>query len=222
MSEETQQAKDGLSEKRPRSYRMGQRAAAMDETRARIVVAARELILSENALAGFSMELVARQAGVTRVTVYNRFTSRRGLLEALFDEVGGRSRFGERLHEVLARRDAREALRAYIELFCEFWDGNRALHRRLRGFAQLDAEFAAAIASRYERHQHAIESLLRRLHANDVTPVPETLEEQTQTVMALTGFEFYDVLAGKSRGPQEAAPLLFRLVLAALGLTAER
>lgn len=189
---------------------MGQRAVAMDETRARILTAARALILGENAIAGFSMEAVAKQAGVTRVTVYNRFGSKRGLLEELFDEVGARGDLAQRLPPVFAQPDAREALRAYIEVFCEFWEGERALNRRLRGFAALDEEFALAIAARYQRRHRAIETLMRRL--ND-----SAAEERVQTVLALTGFEFYDALAG-SRGAPEVASLVFQLVLAALAL----
>lgn len=212
--QEKPKEKTDIAKRCSRPYELGQRAIAMDETRARILTAARELILGKNALAGFSMELVARQAGVTRVTVYNRFESRRGLMEALLDEIGGRSHFGEQLHEILARRDRQEALRAYIELFCQFWDDNRALHRRLRGFAQLDEEFAAAIAARYERHQHAIEVLLRR-------PNTENFDEAVQTVMALTSFEFYDVLAG-SRSSKEVAPIIIRLAESALSRTKPR
>lgn len=219
MSEEAQEAKDGLPENCPRRYRMGQRAAAMDESRARIVASARELILGKNALTGFSMEAVARQAGVTRVTVYNRFSSRRGLLEALLDEVGARGSLHQRLPEVFSHPEAPDALQAYVEVFCEFWDGDRAIHRRLRAFAQLDAEFAEAMASRYGHHRHAIESLLRRLDADNSTPASQMLEEQVTTVLALTGFEFYDALAG-ARTPQEVAPQIYRLLLAALKLAA--
>ena len=198
----------GRPEKCQRPYRMGRRQEAMDETRARVLEAARALVVGENALAGFSMESVAKQAGVTRATIYNRFDSRRGLLEALFDEVGARGRLAERLPEVFARTDAREAWREYIALFCEFWEGERALNRRLRGFAALDEEFAAAIAARYKRRRTAIENLLRRLDGS-------ADEARVQTVLALTGFEFYDALAGE-RGAQEVAPQIFGLVLAAL------
>lgn len=216
MSELERKEPGDSSQRCRRPYRMGQRVATMDETRARIVAAARELILGENALAGFSIELVARQANVTRMTVYNRFVSRRGLLEALFDEVGASGRMHERMHEVFAHPDAKDALRAYVALFCDFWDGERAMHRRLRAFAQLDEEFASAIASRLERHQHAVETLLRRL-GSDASP---EMEERVQTVMALTSFEFYDVLAGP-RDAQEMAPLVLQLVLSALSLDEE-
>ncbi len=217
MKKETRSAESGTKEKCSRPYRLGQRETAMEATRARVLAAARELILGENALAGFSMEAVARQAGVTRMTVYQRFGSKRGLLEALFDDMGARGRLGERLPDAFSRPDALEALQAYIEAFCDFWESDRALNRRLRGFAALDKEFAAAIAARYERRHHAIEMLLRRLSGHGITPPPAAREALVETLLALTGFEFYDVLAGE-RTPQEVAPIVFRLVLAAPGL----
>src|SRR5258708_25726550 len=73
-----------------RPYRLGKRQESIDETRSKMVEAARELILSKQALAGFSIDAVAKQAGVARMTVYNQFGGRRGLLEALFDDIGRR------------------------------------------------------------------------------------------------------------------------------------
>src|SRR2546426_10317214 len=65
---------------------MGRRQAAVDKTRARIVAAARRLLLARRPTE-FSLEGVARRARVTRMTGYHRFGSRRELLEALFDEL---------------------------------------------------------------------------------------------------------------------------------------
>lgn len=215
MSEEAQPKKGKLAEKRP--YRLGQRETAMEETRTRVIVAAQQLILGENALAGFSVEAVARQAGVTRVTVYQRFGSKRGLLEALFDDIGTRGRLGEKVPAAFAQPDALKALQTYIEVFCDFWERDRVLNRRLRGFAALDEVFAAAITSRYERRHQAFEKLLRRLDEQGRVPSLAEPEERIPTLLALTGFEFYDVLAGE-RSPQEVAPIVFQLVLAALDM----
>src|SRR5207244_10182138 len=71
----------------PRPYRLGQRQMAADETRSRILNAAREQLEKE---ASFSIDAVARRADVARMTVYYQFGSRRGLLEALFDDLAAR------------------------------------------------------------------------------------------------------------------------------------
>jgi AcrR family transcriptional regulator len=209
---------ENAKEKCPRPYRLGQRETAMEETRVRIVEAARQLILSDNALQGFSMEAVARQANVTRVTIYHRFGSKRGLLEALFDDMGARGRLAERLPQVFAQEDAREALRLYVEVFCDFWAGERAINRRLGGFVALDNEFAEAIAARAGRRRHGTEAVLRRLYASGPGLSPKQLEQKVRITLALTGFNFYEVLAGENNGPREVAPIMFDLVLAALKL----
>ena len=71
----------------PRPYRLGQRQATTDQTRTRILAAARELLAAAGGIAGFTVEAVARHADVSRMTVYYQFGSKAGLLEALFDQL---------------------------------------------------------------------------------------------------------------------------------------
>ena len=71
----------------PRPYRLGQRQIATEQTRARILAAARELLLTSDTFTGFSIDAVARQADVARMTVYHQFGSKIGLLEALSDSL---------------------------------------------------------------------------------------------------------------------------------------
>src|SRR5207244_12684694 len=59
----------------PRPYRLGRRQAAVDRTRARILRAARALLVAPRGVA-FSSAALARRARVTRATVYQRFGSR--------------------------------------------------------------------------------------------------------------------------------------------------
>src|SRR5258706_14136257 len=92
----------------PRPYRSPVRDAAADETRARIIAAARTLLGGGKDLPAFSLDGVARQAGVTRLTVYNQFESKRGLLEAVFDDMAQRGGLFE-LQAGFAERDGGQA-----------------------------------------------------------------------------------------------------------------
>ena len=65
----------------PRPYRLGQRQATTEQTRARIIAAARELLVARKGFSGFSIDAVAR------MTVYYQFGSKIGLLEALSDSL---------------------------------------------------------------------------------------------------------------------------------------
>src|SRR6267154_1435446 len=102
----------------PRPYRSPVRAKAAGQTRERIVAAAGKLLRSA-AASQFSLEAVAKEAGITRLTVYNQFGSRRALLEAVFDDRAERGGL-HRVAEAMAAADPFAGLQELIEIFCEF------------------------------------------------------------------------------------------------------
>jgi len=103
----------------PRAYRLGRRQAAVDRTTRAIVDAARRE-LGERPL--LSLGAVARLAGVTRATVYNRFGSRASLLEALAPPAASSEPVGQ---------DPREAVHEYLVSRCLRWVADPTLHRHL-------------------------------------------------------------------------------------------
>src|SRR5262249_14619678 len=115
-----------------RPYRFGQRQAAVEQTRARIVAAARALLPAPAGSSGFTVDAVAQQDGVARMTVYNQFGPKLGLLEALFDDLAARGLLG-RLRAAFARPEPREALDELIAAFGSFWHSDRIVIRRIRG-----------------------------------------------------------------------------------------
>src|SRR3981189_3677536 len=137
-----------------RLYVSSVRAAAANEKRNRFLRAAADLLRERSSTISFSLDAVAKAAGVTRLTVYNQFGSRRGLLEAGFDEraqQGGLSRIpGAR-----AMADPRAGLDRLVEIFCDFWGGDPTVGR-LHAATALDSEFAAAVAERNERRRKVI------------------------------------------------------------------
>src|SRR5262249_46467615 len=102
-----------------RDYRSRKRDAGAAATRTRIVAAAAPLLRSP-ARKPLSIEAVAQAAGVTRVTVYKQFGSRRGLLEAVFDEYARRGGLNE-IQGAMRESNPRVALRRIVEIFCRFW-----------------------------------------------------------------------------------------------------
>src|SRR2546422_10506297 len=83
-----------------RAYVSSVRSEAAAEKRDRVIEAAAKLLREDASIARFSLDTVAKAAGVTRLTVYNQFGSRRGLLEAVFDDIarhGGLHRLGDRM-----------------------------------------------------------------------------------------------------------------------------
>ena len=115
----------------PRPYRLGQRQAAVDGTRARILAAARDLLAAEAGVSAFTVDAIAEQAGVARMTVYYQFESKRGLLEALFDHFASRG-LVQPLRAAFERSEPLEALDAFVAAFCGFWASDRVALRRIR------------------------------------------------------------------------------------------
>src|ERR1700693_1745413 len=144
----------------PRSYRMGKRQAAADDTRARILEAARQLLANESET-DLGMEAIARRADVSRLTLYYQFKSRPGLLEALYDYLairGDMRRMAEGFHEA----DPASSLDKLVSIFVGFWSSDPVVIRRLRGMATLDAEIDQGIRARDARRQHAAPGNIQR------------------------------------------------------------
>jgi len=197
-----------------RSYTSVERQRTVEAGRDRIVAAARELLDDEEA-EGFSIDAVARRAGVARMTVYNQFESKAGLLEALFDSLALRGPLAD-MADIFRITDPVASLDAYVALFGRFWTLNRRTHRRLRAAAMHDAELAAAIASRNERRRKGVVELIRRL-GDRADPVVAG-EEVANVVFVLLSFDTFDAIAGESRTPEDVVPIVAQSVRAVLGL----
>lgn len=196
----------------PRAYRSTARRTAADQTRSRIVEAARELLASP-AGGGFSVEAVARAAGVVRMTVYYQFGSKGGLLEALFDHLAQRGRI-ERLRDVSQMPNPLAALDAFIGMFADFYDTDRVVIRRLNALAGLDPEVAHSLGKRVAWRRHGAHALLGRIAVGHAALAVD-LDEAADVLMMLTSFETFDQLAG-SRAIADIAPTVQRLVRAGL------
>jgi AcrR family transcriptional regulator len=202
---------------KPRRYRLGQRQAAAEQTRSRIVAAARELLAAPGGFSGFTIDEVVAQAGVARMTVYNQFGSKRGLLEALFDVLAARG-LVERLRAAFARPEPREALAEFIAAFGGFWSSDRIVIRRIRGLASIDPDFEQGVRARDERRRQGLRTIVGRLAETYNTPSPVARDEVIDVLHTLTSFETFDNLAGTTRSPEEVVPLVCRLAHAALEL----
>jgi AcrR family transcriptional regulator len=150
----------------PRPYQLGARQAAVDETRRKVLTAARDLLTEPAGTAAFTVDAVARRADVARATVYYRFGSKAGLLEALFDDLAADGRM-DRLAEAFTTPDHDEALRRFVACFAGFWAADRLVLRRVRALATLDPDIGPLIAARDERRRDGARVLLtRRLGAH--------------------------------------------------------
>ncbi|MFE9105593.1 TetR/AcrR family transcriptional regulator [Actinomadura geliboluensis] len=184
----------------PREYRSDKRRAAAEETRRRILDAARAL-LAGDATPRLSVDAVAKAADVSRQSVYNAFGSKSGLLEALFDTLADRAGMG--LADAFTAPDAAAALAEFAGTFCRFWASDRTVLRRLRGLALLDSDLEHLLRRRDEMRRTALTELLRRF------PAPPD-EATIDVIWQLTSFETYDALATRdqTRTPEDLARII--------------
>ena len=203
----------------PRPYNLGRRQESAEQTRARIVEAARELLMASDGFSGFTMEAVARQAGVARMTVYYQFESKVGLLEAVSDDLARRGQI-ERLGEAFTQPTALLALEKFIETFARFWGADRVITRRLRALAALDTDFEQVVRERDSWRRNATRALLGRFATEYGRPPPEQIERVSDQFFTMTSFETFDTLAGPDQTPEEVASQIMALARVVLGVAA--
>lgn len=169
-----------------RAYSSPARDAAAAAKRTQVVQVAERLLRESENAAAVSMEAVAAAAGVARLTIYKQFGSRRGLLEAVFDQraaQGGLSR----IPEAMMIGDPRPALDRLVDIFCAFWASEPAVGR-LQGVAASDPEFAETINARNERRRQAIRVLVARSGAPERT---DAHRDATDLIFTLTSYAAY-------------------------------
>jgi AcrR family transcriptional regulator len=194
----------------PRPYRMERRRETADENRLRIINAARELLASRDASARFSIEEVARRAGVARMTIYHQFGSLRGLLEGLCDSiaVGGGI---EGLGNAFRRPDALQALDEFIAVFMRFWQSDRRVRRGLGAMAVLDPDFEAVLKGRSGRRREGLRVLLGRLAKQTGRPKPKEMDDAMDLLYTLTSFHTFDSLASPARSLEQVTKMIQQL-----------
>jgi AcrR family transcriptional regulator len=204
----------------PRPYRLGQRQAATEQTRTRIIQAARELFMTPNGFSNFSIETVARQADVARMTVYHQFGSKLGLLEALCDSLAASGGM-EQLASAFRQPDPLDALNQYILIFGRFWDEDRLVMRRLRALAALDLDFEQVIRTRDGWRRKGVGVITQRIVEKQMPVSSKTIDEIVDVLFTLTSFETFDMLAGPAHSLQEVVPVVQKLARAAIELSEE-
>jgi AcrR family transcriptional regulator len=195
----------------PRPYRLGLREVSTEETRARVLAAARELLATSSSPGGFSVEAVARTAGVARMTVYYQFGTKAGLVQALFDELAARG--GMRgLSSAFMAADPADGLNRFIGTFCRFWASDQALFRRLQALAALDPELERELGSREAGAQRGLRVLLTRMAPATSDAEPLVVEQLAAVLFTLTGFHAFDSLQRQLGGGADEVAEVISLI----------
>jgi AcrR family transcriptional regulator len=126
------------------------------------VLLAAERLIGEGEFHSATVEALAERAGVSRATVFNRFGSKLGVLEALVERCFTGPEM-QAITDALSLEDPVAALEAMIEPSCAIWEHRGFVVEQLYAIVVLEPA-AAALVDRIEAGQRAgIESLVRRL-----------------------------------------------------------
>lgn len=198
----------------PRRYQSPARDAAAEETRQRIVNAAAEILAGPKGFAGMSLDAVSKAAGVTRLTIYNQFGTRRGLLEAVFDE---RARRGglTAIPDAMALPEPKAAVFRIVEIFCAFWASDASGLSRVWAATIGDPELAEGINARNERRRAIFRTLVNRMVERGEVQrarAPDLID----LLHALTSLPFYLELSAPSRSAEAIARILREAVEGAI------
>jgi AcrR family transcriptional regulator len=201
----------------PRPYTLGKRQKYVDQVRVRILDAARGLLANEDH-SEFSMDAVARQAGITRQTIHNQFGTKSALLEALFDRMAMRGGMAG-MPVVMQQTDPVVMLRMFVETFAQFWTSDRVAIRRIHALAVLDSELGRIDRARNDRRRMAANRVLDALYGRFGKLLPQDRRDAVALLFAITSFEFFDSFVG-NRSPETVCPLIVRVVMDVLGIPA--
>jgi AcrR family transcriptional regulator len=197
---------------------MARRKVAADQTRLRILQSARTLLLAPD-FREFTMESVAKAAGVSRLTLYHQFESKAGLLEALYDYIAHKGHLGSGLADVFQHGNvAVDQLQRFIEVFARFWTSDRDVIRRLHGLGAIDAEIGESLRARNERRRNGLRVLVEHHARMNYQYTPLQIPVMLDILHMLTSFETFDALAIGGRSLDEVIKIIRRMALEALGM----
>jgi len=143
---------------------MGKRDEQVERQRQVILTAAHDLF-AERSFDEVTMAEIAAAAGVARATVFNQFSSKHGLVDAITEQV--LSIYGQMLDESLAdeRTPTADLLRAMVIDMGQGIEADRAFFRgvfRELSRAQLTSDEAAGREAAVAMARDALETLFRR------------------------------------------------------------
>jgi AcrR family transcriptional regulator len=175
-----------------RRYVQRRRAESAQETRERVLEAARSSLRS-GPLGAVKVDDIAREAGVARSTVYVLFGSRAGLFDALAVALLEQAGF-ERLVTAFRLPDARTALIESLRAGAEAYASEPDVARSILTLAATDPDAAVALRRFEHGRWPGMVALARRLEGQGCLRPDLPRSEAAQILWVLTSFPTFDQL----------------------------
>lgn len=183
-----------------RRYHSPARQRQAEQTKARILGAARDLFRTAG-YASTTVDAIASAAQVSAKTVEAAFGSKRGVLAALVDPLASTGPPRDLVDQIRAAADPVRRLELVAELSLRAYEGSVPEFELMRGAAAVAPEIAAAagqVEARRRDHQARLIGYLRQQR-----PLRDGLtdDEATDIVWALTSYDTYRSLVLQRRWP---------------------
>jgi AcrR family transcriptional regulator len=185
-----------------RAYHSPTRLRQAEETRQRMLAAARRLF-AERGYAGTTVEAIAEEAGVSPKTLVAAFGAKRAILGALLDPAELGTPYQESVAQVRAEPDPHRRIALVARLarqIYETWSLELALLRGAGAVAPELAEIARAVE---ERRWHQQERLVAFLQEHGVLRLDLAPDQATDALWALASFDVYHMLVMERGWPPE-------------------
>jgi AcrR family transcriptional regulator len=154
------------------------------------VLDAAEQLIREDAFHSATMDELAAAAGVSRATVFNRFGSKLGVLQALY----ARCIESPEMEAVMAAfeiEDSLAALEAVIDAVCAMWETHGFIQEQVQAIVVLEPEASAIVDEQKEEQSSDLRNLTRRLARADRLRPGLGEARVTATLHMLTSLEAF-------------------------------
>lgn len=185
-----------------RTYHSPARRRQAEQTRARILAAARELFRSAG-YAAATVDAIASAAEVSAKTVEAAFGSKRGVLAALVDPLTSSGPPRHLVDQVRAATDPRHRLRLVAELTRRAYEASVPELELMRGAAAVTPEIAVAARQVESRRRSNQARLIAYLLNQRVLRYGLAPDEATDIVWALTSYDLYRSLVIEQHWPAD-------------------
>jgi AcrR family transcriptional regulator len=175
-----------------RRYASTRGSASSARTIERVLDAAASLV-AEDAFHTATMDDLARRAGVARATVFSRFGTKLGVLEALSLRCAGGPEM-RALREAQAVEDPVAAVEALLVAGCDLWEKEGYIMVQLKAIVVLEPAASAIIDEQYDDQRRGMEALARGLHQAGRLREGWPVARAAAALHALTSVETFTLL----------------------------
>ena len=188
-----------------RPYTQQVRAETAAQTRQRVLDAVYDRLRQAPA-ERVTVDGVAKNAGVSRATIYLVFGDRSGLFDAIGADLLERSGFVEVMRAV-DDPDTRAAIDRFLHATTQMYARNQDVLRSLFAMAQIDpTALGGSIARMEEGRHHGMQLLARRLADEELLREGADATQAADLLWLMSSFAGFDLLAaGHGRSPEKIA-----------------